>query len=750
MRKLLERISGHSYDHPWRILTILMLVIAGVAFGAASNMKTPTNEVTIPGTEANLGLERMNSLFPDSGKSSARVVIAAPAGRTLDAYQQKIMSMTSELDAAHGIKQAISPFQNPNAMSSDHKTAIIALQLADNSWAINPKTTEAVDNIIQESRQGGLAVEQDGAIADNESRDILGPKDLVSLAIALAILVITFGSLVAAGMPLLNALLAVGISLAGLFSLIQLIDINSTTPALAAMLGLAVGIDYSLFILNRYRDYLLAGESYREATVHAVRTAGSAVVFAATTVVIALSALSVVRIPFMTTMGLAAAATVAMAAIVAIFFLPAVLRLAGPRFVSKKVRAKINTTRRASTAEAKITKTTLWGRWGAFVARRPVISIIIPLIVIGLVALPVQSLTLGLPTDQYAAKTTTQRKAYDTVSNSFGVGFNAPLNVVVEGMQPMTNTEIAATKSELQMQAKSHPESLEPPQNNIEQFIKMQSLRTIGDKIARQDNVQKVIPMMITKDGTGGVLQVIPKTAPYDEATKDLIYTLRSENNQQAWAGQDVRFAVTGPTALQIDTNTKLARAIPFYLLVVVGLSFVLLIVAFRSILVPIKATLGYLLSLAAMFGALVAVFQWGWFGLAAVPAPIVSFIPILGTGILFGLAMDYEFFLVSSMREEYARTGNAKKAVVSGFGLGGKVVTIAAAIMITVFAGFISNDNSTVQALGFALAVGILVDAFLVRMIIVPATMTLAGKHAWWIPKWLDRILPNLPISEK
>jgi len=733
------------------MLTILVVILAALAFGAITNMKTPTNAVSIPGTEANVGLERMNELFPDVGKSSARVVIVAPASKTLDDYTARIGDMTTALTRVEGVNHAISPFDNPEAMSIDRKTASIQVQLTNDSQAIDQATADGVDEIIQKNRVDGLTIEQGGDIVNNVPHKILGPGEALGVAIALGVLLLTFASLAAAGMPILTAFLAVGASMAGLFGLSQVVEINSTTPALAAMLGLAVGIDYSLFILSRYRGYLMDGASYREATVHAVRTAGSAVVFAATTVFIALAALSVVKIPFMTTMGLTAAVTVAMAAIMSVTFLPTFFRLAGSKIVSKRALRKVKAAQaRGYVPQHEDGKQKIWYRWGAFVTRHPIFSIIVPLIIIGLVAVPVKSLTLGLPTEQYAAESTTQRKAYDAISEGFGVGYNAPLIVVVENMKPVTAAEKAAAKQMLMKQTTQLPANQQLMERQANEYVKRLHLQQVATKIAQEDNVQKVLPTLASDDGTSGILQVIPKTAPYDEATKTLIYSLRDTDKQRSWADQNATFTVTGSTALQIDINTKLAHAIPVYLLVVVGLSFVLLIVAFRSILVPIKATLGYLLSVTAMFGALVAVFQWGWFGLADAPAPIVSFIPILGTGILFGLAMDYEFFLVSNMREEYGRTGDAKQAVLNGFGIGSKVVTAAASIMIAVFAGFISNDNRTVQALGFALALGILIDAFLVRMIMVPAVMTLAGKHAWWIPAWLNRILPKVPIAEE
>ncbi|MEO6761178.1 MAG: MMPL family transporter [Candidatus Saccharimonadales bacterium] len=794
MPNILKAIGTHSYDHPLRMVSIWLVLIAALAFGAATNFKTPSSTVSIPGTEAYVGLERMTELFPDAGKGSARIVVVAPAGKILDSYHDQITTMTSNIAKVDGVKQAVSPYDNPSAMNDSHTTALIQVQLQNDARTVDQKTVTAVNNIINSNRVDGLSIEAGGDIVDQMPESILGSGEAVGLLIALGVLLITFFSMVAAGMPLLIAILAVGTSMAGLFSLSHVVDVNSTTPALAVMLGLAVGIDYSLFIISRYRSYLVAGMARRAAAIRASQTAGSAVVFAAATVVIALAALSVVRIPFMTIMGLTGAATVAMTAITAITLLPVLFRLVGPKIAGKKLRRKIEEAQvRGFTESHTINSSSVWHRWGSFVSRHPIMSIIIPIIIIGAIAFPVKSLTLGLPTDEFAATTTTERKAYDAIAKGFGPGYNAPLVVVVEHMQPVTDAEKAAAKtaltaqfeqkitaeselmqSQFQQRLKSanspaevatiqtemrqtaeqastkQAEALKTLDIKSTEYAKRLHLQAIGNKIAAQSNVAEVMPTLASDDGTTGILQVIPKTGTYDEATKDLINTLRDPASQQSWASKDVQFTVTGATALQIDINGKLSAAIPVYLLVVVGLSIVLLILAFRSILVPIKATLGYLLSVGAMFGALVAVFQWGWFGIAAAPAPIVSFIPIIGTGILFGLAMDYEFFLVSNMHEEYVRTGKAKQSVVNGFSLGSKVVTAAAIIMTSVFAGFISNSNNTVQALGFALAIGVLVDAFLVRMIIVPAVMTLIGKSAWWLPAWLNKILPRITIDKE
>ncbi len=543
------------------------------------------------------------------------------------------------------------------------------------------------------------------------------------------VLVMTLGSLVAGGMPLISALVAVGVSMAGLFTLSQLIEVNSTTPVLAIMLGLAVGIDYSLFIVNKYRRYVLRGYSNKDAIARALGTAGNAVVFAAFTVIIALAALSVVQIPFMTTMGLVGAASIAISAVVALTLTPALMGLVGNRIFRKNVRATITTAKKvAPGASLKVDHSSIWYKWGKVIASHPVIALVVAVVIAGAIALPAKDLDLGLPSDQYAAASSTERKAYDLLSEGFGQGFNAPLTVVVEGLP-----EVSA--AEKQMVG--------------EQFAKYIQLSKVAENIKGLDNVQQVTPALVTSNGTAGIIQVIPFSAPADSKTQELIATLRDKvTHADITAQEDVTLSVTGTVALQEDINNKLANALPVYLAVIVGLSLVLLIIAFRSILVPVKATLGFLLSVLAMFGAVVAVFQWGWLGITDAPGPIVSFIPIIATGILFGLAMDYEFFLVSGMHEAFSMTKNAKESVVTGFGAGSKVVTAAAVIMISVFAGFITSHEAVIQSIGFGLAVGILIDAFLVRMTIVPAAMVLLGKSAWWLPRWLDKRLPHISIE--
>jgi RND superfamily putative drug exporter len=726
--KKLHTLGLFAFSHPWRFIAswIILIVILGLL--AIHFIQPTSSAISIPGTEAQKGIDRANELFPSSGKGSGRIVFKAADGKKISDYKTEITELTKKVSGVDGVSAVIDPFSQPTFISGSGTIAYEQVQLKESGGSITEKTLGDIHDAVTAARVNGLQAESAGDLVTKTPGEILGIGEVAGVLIALVVLLITLGSLIAAGMPITTALVAIAVSMAGLFSLSKAISINATTPVLAVMLGLAVGIDYSLFIINKYRRLALDGHAYKEAAARAVGTAGNAVVFAALTVVIALAALSIVNIPFMTLMGLSGAATIAVAALVSISLVPAMLGVVGRRVFNKKLRAKVEAAQAQGAKRIhSVNPNSIWFKWGQKITKHPIIALVSAILVIGVIALPVKDLQLGLPTDQYAATSSTQKKAYNLLTEGFGVGFNAPLTIVVEGLPEVSDANKAV----------------------YGKYASLAELNKVAVHISKLDDVDQALPAAATDNGTAGIIQVIPKTAPIDKETADLIKKLRDTSEQKTITGSsDISLSVTGATALQGDINSKLGAALPEYLIVVVGLSLILLIVAFRSILVPIKATVGFLLSVLAMFGSLVAVFQWGWFGLADAPGPIISFIPIISIGIIFGLAMDYEFFLVSSMHEAYIQTKNAKDAVARGFGVGSKVVTAAAVIMVSVFAGFISNHDATIQAIGFGLAVGILVDAFLVRMTIVPAAMTLLGKAAWWMPKWLEKRMPHISIE--
>lgn len=759
MGNFLQGLAKLAFNHPWRVLGVWLIILAALITTTVMFMKAPSTSISIPGTSAQKAIDEVGELFPNAGGGSGRIVFKANDGASITSQKTEIENILNKVATVDGVSQVVSPFISPLFVSESGTIAYAQVQFEEVSGSIDVSTLDAIAEYVEAGRSSALQVEMGGDLINNAPGEIIGIGEVGGVVVALIVLLMTLGSLVAAGMPIITALLGIGVSITALFSLSQVIDISSTTPVLAIMLGLAVGIDYALFITNKYRSYLMLGHSYREALRRALATAGNAVVFAAITVVIALAALTVVNIPFMTTMGLAGAASIAISALVAISALPALLRLVGPRIFGRKQRAFVKKAQEQGPESIEhVAHTTLWYKWSQQIIKRPVLFLLAGLLIIVPIALPVQDLKLGLPTDQYAAQESTQRKAYDLLSEGFGVGFNAPLIILVKGLPAVSDEDRAAAQAMILQQSAGQPLPATPEAQQaaaaqlntlVEQYANQVQLTKVANEIAKINDVKQALPASAVEDGTAGIIQVIPESAPVDAKTTSLIQKLRSPATAKDVTGSStINFQVTGSTALQLDINEKLANALPVYLLVVVGLSIILLIVAFRSILVPLKATLGFLLSVLAMFGALVAVFQWGWFGIAEAPGPIVSFIPIIATGVLFGLAMDYEFFLVSGMHEEYTHTKNAKESVARGFRLGAKVVTAAAVIMVSVFAGFIFNHDATIKAIGFALAVGILIDAFIVRMTIVPAVMTLLGKSAWWIPKWLDKRLPHVSIE--
>jgi RND superfamily putative drug exporter len=748
----------------WWVIGFWLVVLVVAGTGAAIFYKAPSDAISIPGTEAQAALDRLSELFPGMGKSSGSIVFHT-TDKPVSAFKSSIDAGLNQIKAIPGVVTVVSPFDNPQATSSDGKTAYALVQLEGETGQIDKATLDKITATTSKLSTQGLQVERDGALIDSSVGEILGISEVFGVLLALAVLVIMFGVSIAAGMPLLIALLGVGVSVAGLFALSPAIEMTSITPVLSVMLGLAVGIDYSLFILSKYRSLLLEGYSHPAAAGRAIGTAGNAVVFAAATVVIALSALSVIGIPFITTMGLAGAATIALMAIVAITMTPALLGIAGTRIFGRKTGQAIaaaqerglDGAREADEASA----SSFWQRWGKALTRWPVVALILPIIVVGVLAIPVPSLQLGLPSDEYAAQSTTQRKAYDLLADAFGVGNNTPIIAVVSNVPPVTDEDRAAVRSAVmaafqkqtaaqgltgQLQQAALQAARPQLEAQIAQYSGLAELNKIAMHLTTVAGVQSATPASVTADGTNGLIQIIPRSAPYDQATTDLITYLR--NNEATAAGNpQVKLAITGATPLQLDISKKLSDALPLYLIVVVGLSLVLLLVAFRSILVPITATLGFLLSVLAMFGSMVAVFQQGLFGFAT-PSPLISFLPIIGIGVLFGLAMDYQFFMVSSIHEAYKNTGNPKQAIETGFSHGARVVAAAASIMIAVFASFVGHAYPAVQMIGFGLAVGIFVDAFLVRMTLIPAVMTLLGKSAWWLPRWLDKVLPHLSIE--
>ncbi|GAB2932354.1 MMPL family transporter [Micromonospora polyrhachis] len=707
MATLLYRLGRASFRRRKLVLVLWLAALAALGTAALTFMGPTASNFTMPGTESQRAIDQLKKEFPEASGATGTIVVAAPESQEptkpmeTAAVQAQVQALVQEANSLPGVLAALDPFQT-GAVSQDGRHAMIQVQFIEGADGVTDAQREAYQRSGAAAKAAGFQVEHGGEVMTTEPE--IGGTEAIGVVIALVVLIVTFGSLVAAGMTMLNALIGVGVGMAGLYALSSTIEMTSVTPVLALMLGLAVGIDYSLFITSRYREYLTEGLSPEEAVGRAVGTAGSAVVFAGATVVIALAGLAVVNIPFLTLMSLAAAATVAIAVLVAITLLPALLGFVGPRVLSRKQRR----------TDAPIRAEGFGFRWARIVIRLRVPVLLVGVLGLGALAIPAADMRLALPDASNSAEGTPAREAADLTTASFGPGFNGRLAMIVSGDSPeQTATAVGAVTAAVQ----------------------------------GTDNLLTLTPPNLSRDQRTALLGVIPKTGPTDEATETLVHDIRAKVAKID--GADI--ALTGQTAVGIDVSEKLSDAMPVYLLLVVGLSVLLLMLVFRSILVPLKAALGFLLTVGATFGLTVLTFQTGELsdlvGLDT-PGPLVSFLPILLIGILFGLAMDYEVFLVSRMREDFVHGDTPRQATINGMGHGGRVVTAAALIMTAVFAGFILVEDPIIKSMGFALAVGVAIDAFIVRMTLVPAVMSLLGKAAWWLPRWLQKVLPNVDIE--
>ena len=749
MATYLYRLGKTAYRRwPLFLAGWLVLMVAVAAFAAAFSKPT-TDAFTIPGIPSEEAADLQAELFPDSvdafDQATVNVVVAAPEGEQLDQYADEVAALVADLadgpqmppadqvvdpvvaadqaaeqgqggqpagdDAAAGAAAAMAP------ISEDGRIGVISFALdVDTVTDVDPETQDAVKDAMAEARDSGLTVEANGQ-GMGEFAPPGGSAELIGVGLALVILVLTFGSLVAAGLPILSAIFGVALGLTGVTAMTAFIDVGSSAPILATMIGLAVGIDYSLFILARYRNELHHTEDREEAVGIAVGTAGSAVVFAGLTVLIALAALTVVRIPFLTAMGLAAAATVLLAVLVALTLLPAILGM----LKSKAFGGRVRKYQPKLEDDGKIINNGV--RWARVVGRKPVVAALLVVVTLGALAIPLKDLFLAFPTDSTASPDTTQRKASDLLTDGFGPGREAPFQLVVDGRDLAEGDRVA-------------------------------TYQEVVDWAAGQDGVAGAVDASTLGGGDpaaaaqapGTQIVLVPEYGPDDPQTQDLLDALRDgEGDIEQATGTDI--GITGLTAITTDVSDRLNGALPLYLAVVVGLAFILLMIVFRSLLVPLTATLGFLLSVLATLGVTVAVFQEGAFGLME-GQPIVSFMPIFLIGVVFGLAMDYQVFLVTRMREAHVHGASTREAVVDGFRSSARVVAAAAVIMTAVFSGFMLEDDAIIKSMGFALAVAVVFDAFVVRMVLIPALMYLLGEKAWYLPAWLDRILPDVDVE--
>lgn len=696
----------------WLALLILIGASAGLLGGQFQQ------NMTIPGTESQRGLDTLDTRMPLLAGTSAQILFVAPEGERVADHRAEVRRVLARVEAVDHVARVVDPFaaDSAYALSDDGRDALAQVLLDESLDELDDRTVADLEQASRVSADSPLDVHLGGAIFTT-TKVTVSATEGIGVLLALVVLAMTFASLLAAGLPILTSLIGVGTTMAGLLAAAAFTTVTSTTPTLALMIGLAVGIDYALFIVFRHRSQLAAGMDVSESVARSVATAGSAVIFAGTTVIIALCGLVVARIPFLTVMGFAAAAGVAVAVGVALTLVPALLALAGerlrPRPGSRAARHGV-----VDLTHGGREPRSLGARWAHGITRFPVVTVLVSVAALLVLAIPAPDLDLGLPDRGSDPPGSTSRVTNDLVSSAYGPGWNSPLLVTVDIIR--TTDPIGVVEG-------------------------------LAADLAELDGVAAVPLATPNPGGDLGVIQVVPETGQTDPATADLVREIRDRRTALEQEYDVTDLTVTGHTAVTIDVSDRLSAALVPFGLVVVGLSLLLLTIVFRSIAVPVKATLGYLLSVAASFGAVAAVFEWGWFAdtldVARV-GPVISFLPIILMGVLFGLAMDYEVFLVSRMREDFVHSGDARRSVVTGFTASSRVVGAAAVIMFSVFAAFVPHGDAIVKPIALGLAVGVLVDAFVVRMTLGPALLALLGRRAWWLPRWLETRLPHLDVE--
>jgi RND superfamily putative drug exporter len=713
MSTYLYRIARFAFRRRRLVLAAwLAAAVAAIVVAQASGGKT-NDTFTIPGTESQNAAAVLTTKLPTFSGGQSTIVFAThgSAKVTDPAAETAIDTAMAKIKSIPQVSVVMTPFQS-HQVSQSGKVALGTVQWSATASNVKDANLNAVKDAMKPVQAAGVEVEYNGSVYPGWRTVISEAPELIGLIIAFVILMITFGAFAAAGMPILGAIIGVITTLMGITAVASVLTIASASTTVALMLGLSCGIDYGLFILSRHRTNLLNGMTPEESVPLAMGTAGSSVVFAALTVIIALCGLTVVGIPFLTVMGLAAAASVTVALLIALTLLPAMLGFAGNKVATftrfPLLGAHAERVARRSAADPDSTRGAAWAR---FVVRHRIPVLIGGIALLGVLAVPAAQIHLGLPSGASQSKDNTQRKAYDLTTEAFGAGFNGALLIVAQdaGTPPATE-QIAAALTKFPDVAKVTP-------------------------VAAQDGIS--------------LIRLIPKTGPNDGVTASLVHNLR-DNRATIEGNTGAHILVGGTTASNIDVSAKLSAALPIFLIVVVGLAFILLTFAFRTILVPAKSILGFLLSMAAALGAQVAMFQWGWgqrlFGIT--PSQTISFLPIIMLAIIFGLSSDYEVFVVSRIKEEFTTNGDALRAVQRGTALSARVVTAAALIMFSIFVAFMFTRDPTIKAIGFSFAAGVFLDAFVVRLTLVPAVMAIIRSKLWYHPQWFARYIPDPDIE--
>jgi len=731
MTGALYRLAGLCVRR--RMVVLLAWSVATVALVAVSQTlgERTSDNLSLPGTDSQLATDALAQSFPDQANGASPIVLHAATGRLTDSEFKGAVGQAAQAVAkAPFVASVISPLtpQGASALSRDQSTGYLSVTLSVSPGQLTKDQAQAIiDAAAGPARSAGLEVQTGGPLGQKVSKPSTRASELVGVVAAMVILTLTFGTLTAMAIPIVTAVFALLCTLSTISLLSHVVTVPTIAPTLATMIGLGVGIDYALFIVTRHLRGVDDGLPMAEAIARATATSGGAVMFAGGTVAIALISLAVAGIPLIATMGAMAAISVLVAVLAALTLLPAELSVLGPRIKELRVR-RAPTRQQASHG--------MWARWARSITKRPVVAGIAALAILIPLAIPTLSMSLGAPDIAQLPTSTTARNAYDLISKYFGPGVNGPLLIAItlsSPAAPAPGTPAGANGSP------ADPRASDP------------RLVSLVRDVSSTPGVAHVGPLVLDKAGRTAFFNAIPEWGPADSRTTTLVDTLRSTAIPAADKGADMAAHVGGTTAGYDDLATLISSKLPLQIVIVIALSFLLLIVAFRTVVIPPQAAVMNLLSIGASYGVLVAVFQYGWLtgavGLAG-SVLIVSYVPLFMFAILFGLSMDYEVFLVSQIQEHHAAGEANSQAVSSGLITSARVITAAAATMVAVFGSFVLNGDPTVKQFGIGLAVAVVLDATVVRCLLVPAAMVLFGERNWYMPEWLDRLVPGVSIE--
>lgn len=710
LAKILYKLGKFMAKNRWLSLISWILVLGVIATTLVINPPSFDDDITMNGLDSLDTNDKIAKEFhQDSEKASVKIVFHSSKddGITEESTKKDIEKALDNIKQNDDYVHMVSNPYETGQINDDNDTAIATVSYVVDRTALKDSSTNIIDREMQDVKDNhNLQVEKSDASMDVE---IGGISEVVGVVVAFVILLITFSSLIAAGMPIISAIIGLGTSI-GIIALLTLaFDIPDLTLSLAVMIGLAVGIDYSLFILFRYKEVKKSEPNTIEAIGKAVGTAGSAVVFAGITVMVAVSGLSLVGIDFLSVMGFASALSVLFAVISALTLLPALIS-----FFHKRIKVKEKDQNKKENSKE--------SPWSKFVVNKPILAVLLSLVILVVAIIPVKDMRLGMPDDSLKPNDTSAHKAYNLIADNFGEGYNGQIVMLV-------NTKDGGSK------------------NHIEQ-----ELNNIRNDIEDMDNVETVTPATLTDNNNYALLSIVPKEGPNAVSTSDLVYKLR-DYDSTVKEQYDFDTEISGQSVINIDMSEKLDEAIPVFAGVIVALAFVLLVFVFRSILVPLKAVLGFVLSLMATLGFTTLVIQQGTFSslfMVDNTGPLLAFLPVITIGLLFGLAIDYELFLMTRVHEEYSKTGDNDHAIRVGIKESGPVIVAAALIMFSVFIAFAYQDDIAIKSIGLALAFGVLFDAFIVRMTLIPALTKLFGNASWYLPRWLDKIIPEIDVEGK